>query len=94
MSGLKRKQPFSEEIPQNTSTEALQGDQLIAQVVEESGVPSEWAEDELNKILGESGCQKDDLTLDQLRFAMIRYLETLLEAEPDEDDESVSPVKH
>ncbi len=60
---------------------------LVTTVAEMSGLPSDVAHQELLEILDQSGISSKDLTLDQLRTAMLAYLQRLhlemgSEAEP------------
>ena len=50
---------------------------LAQTVVELSGLPIDAAQDELEAILHQSGISPVDLTLDDLRTAMLAYLEQL-----------------
>jgi hypothetical protein len=59
------------------------GEELIQQVVTLSGLPEDLAHEELDQILKLSGKPSAGLTLDDLRTAMLSYLETLASADPD-----------
>lgn len=58
-----------------SKSEPNSGIDLFASVVEESGLPMELASQELSQILGSSGLTAEGLTLEQLRAAMLAYLE-------------------
>lgn len=59
----------------------LEGEDLIQTLVSLTGLPEALANEEVNQILELSGHQpetkRSDLTLDELRAALIAYLETL-----------------
>jgi len=55
-----------------------QGDDLIQTLLDATGLPKEVAQKELENILEKSGHgDASELTLDQLRAAMIEYLESI-----------------
>jgi hypothetical protein len=60
---------------------------LFAAVVEETGLPPELASQELSEILGHSGLSADSLTLEQLRAAMLAYLEAFAPVEEGAEEE-------
>lgn len=73
--------------PESSESE-LGGSQLIDTLVTLTGLPEPLAHDELDEILTLSGhhaSDRADLTLDDLRQALITYLEAL---RPDEDADS------
>jgi hypothetical protein len=53
------------------------GQELIKTVVSLTGLPEPVMRNELNEILENAGQTSHDLTLDQLREAMVAYLEAL-----------------
>ncbi|MGZ3687957.1 MAG: hypothetical protein ACXWPM_04665 [Bdellovibrionota bacterium] len=53
------------------------GQALIEKVVDLTGLPSEMAHEELQKILEFSGHDGEELTLDQLRQSLVTYLESM-----------------
>jgi hypothetical protein len=53
------------------------GPALIDQVVTATGLPDDLVTQELDQILGNAGCSKENVTLEQLREAMLTYLESL-----------------
>ena len=55
------------------------GEELIQTVVNLSGLPESLAQNEMDRILELSGQNSNNLTLDQLRQAMIAYLESMHE---------------
>lgn len=55
------------------------GSELVDEVVKGTGLPDELVHHELAQILQHSGQEKESLTLEQLRVAMMNYLETLNE---------------
>ncbi len=75
-----------------SDTEVEPDDQgLIQQLVSLTGLPEGWIRPELDQILEQSGQDSQkDVTLDQLRAAMLTYLESIqadLVAEKSEDFE-------
>lgn len=75
------------DVPKKNSIDPIekkQGSELISELVEltalpagESAMDTTMVEDELTAILEKAGCQKEDVTLDELRAALITYLESL-----------------
>ena len=62
------------------STEELAGEDLIQTLVSLTGLPEGMANEEMDQILQLSGHQpekRSDITLDELRAALITYLEAL-----------------
>jgi hypothetical protein len=59
------------------SQEEPGGEELIQQVVSLTGLPGAMVHKELNQILELSGQDSQALTLEQLRAAMLAYLESL-----------------
>jgi hypothetical protein len=60
--------------------EELEGEDLIQTLVSLTGLPEGMANDEMDQILQLSGHQpekRSDITLDELRAALIAYLEAL-----------------
>jgi hypothetical protein len=57
------------------------GHELIEKVVTLSGLPEHLAHQELTQILAHSGQESGKLTLEELRTAMLTYLEALAEQE-------------
>lgn len=73
---------------QRLTTEAG-GEELIDQLVEFSRLPEDEVKSELDNILQQAGCESERLTLDELRAAMLNYLETFqqeMEAEGELSD--------
>ncbi len=62
----------------NKKTEPC-GQELIETVVAQSGLPDLIIRSELNEIIDQSAHVPDELTLEQLRAAMINYLEKINE---------------
>ena len=60
-----------------SNREEPDGNELIQTVVSLTGLPEEHAYDELNQILKYTGKTETNLTLDELRTAMLAYLEAL-----------------
>jgi hypothetical protein len=63
----------------NSVTHSLEGSQLIDTLVNLTGLPEPVAHNELDEILaltGRDGGARTDLTLDELREALLVYLET------------------
>ena len=59
------------------SSETLSGPKLVQAVTALTELPEEFAREELKRVLEHSGQSSDDLTLDQLRAAMLVYLESM-----------------
>ena len=72
--------------PALTGNASGSGIELFEAVVEESGLPSELATQELSEILGASGVSAESLTLDELRAAMLTYLEAFAPPEGETDE--------
>ena len=53
------------------------GEELLETIAALTGLPDEAVREELNKIVAEAGHNDEELTMDQLRSAMLGYLETL-----------------
>ncbi len=53
------------------------GEELIQQLVSASGLPESAVHQELGEICALAGQNPDDLTLEQLREAMLTYLQAL-----------------
>jgi hypothetical protein len=60
----------------STSTSPL-GDELISTVVSLTGLPAPLMQQELQNILESAGQKTSDLTIEDLRAAMLTYLESL-----------------
>lgn len=60
--------------------EELGGQELIQQLVDLTGLPADLVHRELDQILELSGQKSGNLTLDELRGAMLAYLEALQES--------------
>lgn len=68
------------EIPKTwkfTTGDSEQGNELIQTIVDLTGLPGTLVVRELEGIVKKSGHQIENLTLDQLRGALIGYLESL-----------------
>ena len=63
----------------SSNEENLEGENLIQTLVTLTGLPEGMAHDELDQILSMSGHQekRSDLTLEELRAALLTYLEAL-----------------
>jgi len=53
------------------------GDELFETVVELTGLPQDAVTHELSQILDNQGCSSENLTLEDLRSALVDYLESL-----------------
>ena len=74
----------------NLGEETLAGHKLVQAVTTLSDLPPEWAHQEIRRILEHSehgGQISDELTLDQLRAAMVAYLESLQDSLQFEENE-------
>jgi bacterioferritin (cytochrome b1) len=61
----------------NSNQEMKTGDELLEMVLALTGLPKDQIRGELDQILGEAGQSKnEEMTIDELRFAMLRYLES------------------
>jgi hypothetical protein len=58
------------------------GQELIEQVVSLTGLPESMVEKELHEILDLTGRNPASLTLDELRQAMLLYLEAIAQNQP------------
>jgi len=61
----------------NISKQEPGGEELMTAVVEATGLPEQMVKEELHGIIATQGADPKDLTLEQLRSAMIAYLETI-----------------
>ena len=60
------------------------GTDLLMEVVEATGLPTDWAKTELTKMLTDAGIDPATLTLDQLREVLAEQIgEALLKAKED-----------
>jgi len=57
--------------------EHQEGEELLKSIIELTGVPAQQMQGVVQDILSQTGQTVDALTLDQLRAAMLAYLETL-----------------
>lgn len=75
----------------NTEPTAMNaGVDLLDEVAALTGLPPEWVQTELNKIVAGSGHDPQSLTLDDLRASMLTYLEKMasdLETQESDDME-------
>ena len=62
---------------ESRQAEPVEGPELVKKVVSLTGLPEDLVGRELNQILENNGCSSESLTLDQLRDALLTYLETL-----------------
>lgn len=53
------------------------GEELLEEVASLTGLPPDWVQTELTKIVTNSGHTPEDLTLDELRSSMLAYLEEM-----------------
>jgi hypothetical protein len=60
-----------------SNREVLGGEELIQAVISMTGLPENLAQGELERILRATGHDAQNLTLDDLRQALVMYLETL-----------------
>ena len=60
------------------SEDSLAGERLVTAVTRLTELPESWAHEELMHVLAHSGQAADSLTLEQLRAAMLTYLESLV----------------
>ena len=71
----------------STDAEETQGPELLKQVVSLTRLPEQLIGNELESLLEAQGHSSENLTLDQLRDALLIYLESL-KAEIDASEES------
>lgn len=53
------------------------GEELLEEVASLTGLPPDWVQTELTKIVTNSGHKPEDLTLDELRSSMLAYLDEM-----------------
>ncbi len=53
------------------------GDHVLKEVQNLTGLPEQYLNEELSKILGTAHSSVNELSLDQLRLVLMHYLETL-----------------
>lgn len=56
---------------------ASEGEQLLEEVASLTGLPLDWVGAELDRIVDTSGHDSKNLTLDELRMAMLQYLDEM-----------------
>ena len=56
---------------------ATEGALVLQEVVQLTGLPSEYLDSEITNFLGTTGESVNDMTLDQLRSVLMNYLETI-----------------
>lgn len=76
-----------------TASEAVEGTQLLNQLVELSGLPEKEARSEIDAILGHAGVKGEETTLESLRAAMLSYLEALDAEMSKLSDDPAPPVQ-
>lgn len=69
------------------ANKTAQGQGLLEEVASLTGLPQEWMQTELHRIVTASGHQPSELTLDELRASMLAYLEQMMDQIPAEDEE-------
>ena len=69
------------------------GKALFETIIDQSGLPKEVAHRELNYVIEEMGLTKEELTLNQLRAAMMQYLENINEKVTAQAEDSPSSEK-
>ena len=62
-----------------TELNIAKGNDLFWEVVQLTGLPSEKVASELQQILLNSGCSPENVTMDELRVALMQYMTTLLD---------------
>lgn len=75
------------EISTQENTKSSQGQGLLEEVASLTGLPQDWMQNELHRIVTASGHQPSELTLDELRASMLAYLEQMMDQIPAEEDE-------
>lgn len=63
--------------PKQSQDANLEGEQLIEHVGNLTGLPSGLVDDEMNRVLGFLDGPRENLTIEQLRTAVLAYLEAL-----------------
>ncbi len=76
-SNLKLVHSVNEPVLAQPAPSPAQGPDLLNQVVTLTGLPNDLVELELLKILETQGCKEETLTLDELRVALLAYLESM-----------------
>jgi hypothetical protein len=61
----------------NETADKSNGAELLEEVASLTGLPPDWVQTELTKIVTSSGHEPADLTLDELRTSMLAYLEEM-----------------
>ena len=83
---------------ENTATSVsplpTEGPELLNTVVSLTGLPEDLVELELLKVLEQTGCSGETLTLDELRSALLVYLETFKPDFSDLDSEKAEDATH
>ncbi len=72
----------------DSSAAKLDGHALVSEVVQHTGISGSLIESELTSIIETAGHETSTLTLDQLRAAMLAYLETLNVDMAEEEEEA------
>lgn len=80
----------SDRLIKNVEQGKPSGTELLQTVVTLTGLPEPLISQELNQILALTGSESSELTLDQLRHAMVAYLEALQPDLCDLEDDSDS----
>jgi len=75
-----------------TETHLGHGTELLDEVASLTGLPEDMVQKELQQILSASGHNAEELTLDGLRASMLKYLETMIDEIPSEEEEVLDAV--
>ena len=67
---------------------------LMKTVVELTGLPEKWVNEELEGYLKQNGHSRKNLTLDQLREVLLNYLESIQSEIQTQELESAPPQAH
>jgi hypothetical protein len=79
------------EVPVNPAGACEGGKELISTVVSLTGLPEDLVARELEGILVRAGCKPESLTLDDLRIALMAYLDSMHNDLADEDFSGSDP---
>lgn len=60
-----------------TQQDADKGEELVRKIIQLSGLPQDQVQDEIHDLLNQIGTNHKEVTIDELRNAMLLYLETI-----------------
>lgn len=77
----------------NDSVDKTNGAELLEEVATLTGLPPDWVQTELTKIVTNSGHEPADLTLDDLRTSMLAYLEEMQKDLADQEAAEIATLE-